>query len=82
MNKHYHIPIDNTTNTSEEILSQNENSPNATKELSCYWAERKLQREHKKKNCCLHSPLDSTLNLREISLNGQDNGNYCYTCDL
>lgn len=39
MNKHYHIPIDNTTNESEEILFQNENSPNATKELSCYWAE-------------------------------------------
>lgn len=39
MNKHYHIPIDNTTNESEEMLFQNENSPNAMKELSCYWAE-------------------------------------------
>lgn len=57
-------------------------SPNATKELSCYWAEWKLQREHRKKNCSLPSPLDSTLNLRKISLKGQDNGNYCYTCDL
>lgn len=24
MNKHYHIPIDNTTNVPEEILFQNE----------------------------------------------------------